>query len=128
MQLKFISNLFISKHVSLAKVAIVCLEIRIVQKSRRIKYIDSKPRLLRRKLVTKLKNLGFHPIDIYISRPTIFEELTFMQYFKQYTHDSKIYSIYNTFEKDDIGFIIYENEKLIRFTNFHPVYNSEAFF
>jgi hypothetical protein len=32
------------------------------------------------------------------------------------------------FGKDDLGFIIYENKKLIKFTNFHHVYNSEAFF
>ncbi len=75
------------------------LKIPIVQKSRGIKYIDSKPPLLWTKLVKKNKNKGFHPIDIYISRPTIFEKLIFMQYSKQYAHDCKIYPTYNLLEK-----------------------------
>jgi len=50
-----------------------------------------------------------------------------MQYFKQYAHDCKIYSTCNIFGKDDLGFTIYEKKKLIRFTNFHPMCNSEAF-
>jgi hypothetical protein len=66
--------------------------------------------LLQTKLFTKFKKLGFHPIDIYISIKIIFEKLTFMQYFKQYAHDCKIYSIYIIFGKNDIGFIIYEKK------------------
>jgi hypothetical protein len=50
-----------------------------------------------------------------------------MQYCKQYAHDHELYSTYNIFGKDYLGFIIYE-KKLIRFTNFHLVYNSEAIF
>jgi hypothetical protein len=40
LQLQFFSNLIISKHVSPTKIANVCLEIPIVQKSQGIKYID----------------------------------------------------------------------------------------
>jgi hypothetical protein len=36
--------------------------------------------LLETKLVTKSRILGFHPIDIYVSRPITFEKLTFMQF------------------------------------------------
>jgi hypothetical protein len=50
-----------------------------------------------------------------------------MQYFKQYTHDCKLYLTYQPFEKDDNGFIIYENKKLVQFTDFHLVYNSNGF-
>jgi hypothetical protein len=72
--------------------------------------------------------LGFHPIDIYIYKPIAFQELTFIQYFKQYTHDHKLYPTYQIFEKDDIGLIIFLNKKLVWFTDFHPVHNSESFF
>ncbi len=57
----------------------------------------------------------------------MFEELTFMRYFEQQIHDHKIYSICKKFGKDDLGFTIYENKKLIRFISFHPIYNSEFF-
>ncbi len=51
-----------------------------------------------------------------------------MQYFKQCKHDCKLYLTYQHFEKDDIGFIICENKKLVQFTDFHLVYNSNGFF
>jgi hypothetical protein len=35
---------------------------------------------------------------IFVNQP-IFEIFTFMQYFKQYAHDCKIYPIYNFLEK-----------------------------
>jgi hypothetical protein len=74
MQLQLISILIISKHVSLEKEIFICLKIPTVQKSKNVKSIDSKPSLLQTKLVTKSKILGFHPIDIYVSRPITFEK------------------------------------------------------
>jgi hypothetical protein len=50
-----------------------------------------------------------------------------MQYFKEYTHDCKLYLTYHHFKKDDIGFVIYENKKLVQFTNFHLVYDGFSF-
>ncbi len=72
--------------------------------------------------------MGSHPIDIYVSKPITFEIFTFMQYFKQNTHDCKMYSTYQHFGKDNIGFNISENKKLIWFTYFHPIYNNEGNF
>jgi hypothetical protein len=43
MQLQLISNLIISKHVSLPKEIFICLKIPIIQKSKNVKSIDSKP-------------------------------------------------------------------------------------
>jgi hypothetical protein len=40
---KMTINLFLSKHVSLVEVALICLQIPILQKSRGVQYIDSKP-------------------------------------------------------------------------------------
>jgi hypothetical protein len=34
----------------------------------------------------------------------------------------------NNLEKINLGFIIYENKKIVRFTNFNPIHNSEGFF
>jgi hypothetical protein len=73
-----IFNLIISKPISLVELALVCLEIPIVQKSQGIKYIDSKLPLLWTNLLTIFLKIGFYPIDIYIFKPTIFEKLTFM--------------------------------------------------
>jgi len=80
-QLQLIYSLIISKHGSLIEATLVCLDIPIIHKSCAIKYIDSKPLLLHRKLVTKSRTLGFHPNDIYIFKPIQFEHLTFVQYF-----------------------------------------------
>jgi len=80
-QLQLISILIISKHVSLVEGTLICLDIPIIHKSCAIKYIDSKPQVLHTKLVTKSIILGFHPIDIYISKLIQFDQLTFAQYF-----------------------------------------------
>jgi hypothetical protein len=39
-----------------------------------------------------------------------------------------MYSTYQHFGKDNIGFNISENKKLIWFTYFHPIYNNEGNF
>jgi hypothetical protein len=46
-----------------------------------------------------------------------------MQYFKKYTHDRNIYSIYNFLEKM-ILVLLFVKKKI---TIFHLMYNSEAF-
>jgi hypothetical protein len=80
-QLQLTYPLVISKHGSFLETTLICLDIPIVHKSCAIKYIDSRPLLLHRKLVTKSRILGFHPIDIYMFKPIQFEHLTFVQYF-----------------------------------------------
>jgi len=82
-KLQLIFNLIISKPISPTKPALVCLQIPIVQKNRSVKCINSKPPCFHTKLITKFKKLSFHPIDIYMCRPIMFEELTFMCYCKQ---------------------------------------------
>jgi len=48
--------------------------------------------------------------------------------FKQYAHDCKLYLNCSHVGKNILGFIIYENKKLMQFANFHPMYNIKAFF
>jgi hypothetical protein len=76
--------LITSKCVSPTKVALTCLQIPIVQKNITIKYIDSKHTNLQTKVLSKSRFLGFHPIDIYKSRTSTFEYLTFYEYFEKY--------------------------------------------
>jgi hypothetical protein len=80
-------------------------------KNQAIKYIYSKPLLFCTKLITKSRNLGIHPIDVCVFNPTQFEQLTFVQYFKKYTYDHKVYPTCQKFGKTNLGFIIYENKK-----------------
>jgi len=39
-----------------------------------------------------------------------------------------IHPSFEKYGKDSLSFIVYKNEKLVRFTNFHHVHNSEGFF
>jgi hypothetical protein len=64
--------------VSIAEAIIICLDIPIIHESWTIKYNNSKPPLLRTKLIIKLKILRFHPIDVYVFKPIQF---AFVQYF-----------------------------------------------
>ena len=76
-QLQLIFSLIISKPISPAEATLACLHIPIIQKSRIVRYIDSNPPILRTKLVTKFRVLGFHPIDAYCNRPIAFDSMTF---------------------------------------------------
>jgi hypothetical protein len=49
-----------------------------------------------------------------------------MEYFKQYSHNCKIYPTYNVLEKV-ILVLLFMKTKNSRSTNFHLVYNSEEF-
>jgi hypothetical protein len=48
-----------------------------------------------------------------------FEDLTFVEYFEKYGFDQKIYPTCQKFGKYNLGFIIYENKKLVKFIDFH---------
>jgi hypothetical protein len=80
-QLQLIFNLIISKPMSPWKVALICLEIPTIKKKSRYKTSWFKTTIHSNKISYKIKNVGLHPINIYISKPIIFEELTCIQYF-----------------------------------------------
>ncbi len=117
-----------SKPISPTKVALTCLQIPIVQKNIAIKYIDNKHPHLQTKVLSKSRFLGFHPINIYKSRPSNFEYLTFYEYFEKYELIKMVHPSFQQYEKDALSFIIYKNKKLVRFIDFHPIHNNEAFF
>jgi hypothetical protein len=116
------------KLLSPIQVTLTCLQIPIVQKSIVVKYIDSKPPHLQIKVLSKSRFLGFHPIDIYKFKPLKFEYLTFYEYFKKYELIKMVHPSFQQYEKDALSFIIYKNKKLVRFIDFHPIHNNEAFF
>jgi len=116
------------KLLSPIQVTLTCLQIPIVQKSIVVKYIDSKPPHLQIKVLSKSRFLGFHPIDIYKFKPSKFEYLTFYEYFEKYELIKMVHPSFQQYEKDALSFIIYKNKKLVRFIDFHPIHNNEAFF
>ena len=127
-QLKLMSSLIIARLVSPLEVELACLQIPIVQKIIVVKYIDSKPPTPRTKMVTKSKVLGFYPIDIYYNGPHEYEDMTFTNYFKRFDMERICRHNVPSFGKDKLRFYIYETPKIMRFINFHPTHNSDAFF
>ncbi len=127
-QLKLISSLIIAKPVSPSEAALACLQIPIIQKNIAVKYIDSKPPTLRTRMINRSRVLGFHPIDIYCNRPHEYDDMTFTDYFKRFDMEKICRRNVTSFGKDKLGFHIYETHKITRFTDFHPIHNSEAFF
>jgi hypothetical protein len=49
-----------------------------------VKYTDNRPPHLQTKLLSKWRFLSFYPIDIYKSRLSNFEYMTFYKYFEKY--------------------------------------------
>ncbi len=113
--------------VSLREEALKRLQILIIQKKvQAIKYIDSKSPLLCTKLITKPRIWGFCPINgLYFSTP-LFEDSTFIKCFQKYIFDDKSFPTCKQFEKTYLGFMIYENKKLVRLLDFHPIHNNLA--
>jgi hypothetical protein len=102
LQLKLISTLITPKPISPIKATLTCIQIPIVQKSIVVKYIDSRPPHLKTKLLSKSRFLGFHPIDIYKSRLSNFEYMTFYKYFEKY----ELKKMVQQYGKDALSFII----------------------
>ncbi len=115
--------------VSLGEQALTPLQILIIQKKvQAIKYINSKSPLLCTKLITKPRIWGFRPINGLHFSTTLFEDSTFIKRFQKYIFDHKSFPTCKQFEKTKLGFIIYENKKLVSLIDFHPIHNSERFF
>jgi hypothetical protein len=85
LQLQLISTIITPKLVFIAEAAFSCLQIPIISKSVSVKYVDSKPPNLCTKMMTKSKILGFHPIDIYCTRPSNMVQYTFTKYYKHFS-------------------------------------------
>jgi hypothetical protein len=77
-----------------------------------VKYIDSKHPHPQTKVLSKSRFLGFHPIDIYKSKPSKFEYLTFYEYFAKYEFLKMVCPSFQQYGKDVLLFIIYKNEKI----------------
>jgi len=100
-----------------------------LKKSKVVRCIDPKPLQICKKLITKLKILGFHPIDIYQNWPSCLENMTFIQYFTKFEYNEMQHpSSQHCHDQDNLENYIYMTNKLTRFTNFHPTHNNKSFF
>jgi hypothetical protein len=64
----------------------------------------------------------------YTSQQHYLKIQLFIKCFQKYLFDHKSFPICKQFEKTNLGFIIYENKKLVRLIDFHPIDNSEGLF
>jgi hypothetical protein len=120
--------LIIAKPITPSEVVLACLQVSMITKSRAITYVDSKPPALKTKIVTSSCTLGFHLVNGYTSRPGEFEDITFTEYFIKYETDRMTRRSTTPIIKDNLGYYVYRNKKITRFTYFHPTYNQEEFF
>jgi hypothetical protein len=79
------------------------------------------------KKITRSKNLGFHPIDVYMNWPFHFQNIAFIDYFTKYESNKLKHPSSKYHGEDNLGNYIYITNKLTKFTNFHPTYNIEGF-
>ena len=130
-QLTTASALILSKPVSPAEAAMICLEEPVVKASSPVDYLASAPPALRRNRVLKCNQVVPAPVDHYMARPNALEHLTFTQYFKAHKVN-RMRSMPNALSAgvDLFGFHVWEMAQpfIIRFTDYHPVYQTEGFF
>ena len=130
-QLTTASALILSKPVSPAEAAMTCLEEPVVKSSSPVDYLASAPPHLRRKRVLACSQVIPAPVDHYMARPNALEHLTFTQYFK--THKvNHMHSMPHALSAgvDLFDFFVWKMTQpfIIRFTGYHPVYQTEGFF
>ncbi|DBA91865.1 TPA: hypothetical protein ACH3X1_015999 [Trebouxia sp. C0004] len=80
-QLATASALLMTKPVSPAEAALMCLQHSVVQASSTVQYINYAPPDLRRRAMLRHGQLAAHPIDKYCARPTSLESHTFSSFY-----------------------------------------------
>jgi hypothetical protein len=67
-------------------------------------------------------------MDSYTNRPRDFENITFTGYFNKYERDCMTRGRTAAIARDNLGYLVYTNNKFTRFTDFHPTYSLKGFF
>jgi hypothetical protein len=127
-----ISSMVQTMPVSATDAALHLLDIDLVTTDCKFRYMDSSPRDLRKHFVNTFGRTAVHPVDLYCRRPEALEHLTFVEYFTAYRvvksgKDMKTF----TLAGEDLDGNKVSKEKdgwLVRFTDFNPHFQSEAFF
>jgi hypothetical protein len=129
-QLQIISAMVTAKPVTSTEAAMTCLNIPIVQRSVQVVYIDSKPPNMWTHYVTKSRMFTIHSTVIYSHRHPDFENLPFKAYYNRFELVKERFitncRIFVGF--DDIRNYLYENTKVVRFTDYNPLGAIESFF
>jgi ATP-dependent exoDNAse (exonuclease V) alpha subunit len=142
-ELSLISAMVLSKPVSPCEAALHLLRIDTVRMPP-VLYVASTPPELRTRLVTGAAQRGKAkpaPVDLYCSRPPSLHEVTFTQYFKQYSTGSAPRCSVRVdgqpvqlqcVGRDTYGNFVHalppEQPAIVRFTDYHPANQMEAYF
>ena len=125
------SALILSKPVSPAEAAMICLEQPAVQASSPVDYIASNPPQLRRHRVLRNPGVLAAPVDNYCARPNAVDNVTFSQYFTVHKVNKKNHMAGATLVgRDMLNNYVWKMAEpfIVRFTDYHPVYQTEPFF
>ncbi|KAJ7557749.1 hypothetical protein O6H91_04G007700 [Diphasiastrum complanatum] len=103
------------------------IHIMLFQRSEAVQYVDSSSPYLRRKFISYNNTILSHPIDIYTCRLEELENISFHDYWRQFIVIVKRSNFQKEIYMDQSGHL-YKNTKMIRFTNYHPAYQTKGFF
>jgi hypothetical protein len=67
-------------------------------------------------------------MDNYTNRLREFKYITFTKYFTKYEKDCMTRRRTAAIARDNLRYFVYTNNKITRFTYFHPTYSPEEFF
>lgn len=127
--MELIAATILGKPVTPCEAALTCLVIPVVRRSEQVVYADSKPPKMRsRSINSRSRTLSLHLIDIYMGRPIDFENYTFKEYYKAFEVVKTKYVRKIAQGSDEFGNFLYINNRVVRFTEFSPLKEPEAFF
>lgn len=127
-QLKAISALTMSQPVSSTSAATAMLGIESIIRSEAVHKVASAPPNLRLRMVSKRSSLFVPPVDRYCARPASLEGATFTHYFKHYQVEKQPRKSKQLVGRDALGHYVYESERVVHFTDYHPSHHTEGYF
>jgi hypothetical protein len=137
-RIRFASAVVLSKAVSPSETACLAAGIPLINTSYNVAYVDVSPPAKRRARLSGSGLMSASHVTIYMSRPPECRDLCFEQYFQQYvvvSHNSAVElprAAQSCLGCDLLGNKVFKypdgQDRLVRFTDFHHVHQSEAFF
>lgn len=127
-----------ARPISCSEVALYLLDISTLHRDCVVDFIPTAPPELRMKVVLRNTTSSFAhtcvyatSIDKYTARPDTCDNMTFYQYFSQCTLSKSKLTKYEFLGLDHLGNFVHklpnEHERMVRFTDYHPGHNPEAF-
>ena len=135
-QMKTYYAMYAARPMSISEVALNMLDISTVHRDVSVLFIPTAPPQMRMRPVNTYTQQGYATyvscIDKYMARPSSCTNVNFYTYYTKYNISKQRLTSFELVGVDDLGNFVHRypdwKVQLVRFTDYHPAHNMEAFF